>query len=168
MEAQDGGPSLKHVPSDVNITTDDLDAIIEDNISRALPLILDSTSIDIGFDASCLVGLDDTLLESPFAAFTDLCWSSVEDPPPPAFCSRRPLPVRPQPIEVPELTLPPESRSSCETDPESEECKTVDDVYYVPAIRRNARLRNMRAFDAPPAYVSVSSSLIRCRSISPP
>ncbi|KAF8627760.1 hypothetical protein AX17_006125 [Amanita inopinata Kibby_2008] len=54
--------------------------------------VLDSTTLEVGFDPTCLQGLTQELLYSPFDAFAESCWATVspdfEDPPlydPPSY-----------------------------------------------------------------------------------
>lgn len=44
-------------------------------------LILDQTTLNIGFDIECLDGLDNTLLLSPNDAFAALCWDTIPQTP---------------------------------------------------------------------------------------
>ncbi|CAA7260393.1 unnamed protein product [Cyclocybe aegerita] len=45
--------------------------------SLKIPLssILDPTTLEVGFDASCFDGMDDLLISSPLDAYAELCWS---------------------------------------------------------------------------------------------
>ncbi|KAJ3559611.1 hypothetical protein NP233_g11223 [Leucocoprinus birnbaumii] len=71
-------------------------------------LIIDQTTLDVGFDFECLDGLDDMLLLSPVDAFEAVCWdTAIQLPPQPRS---RPLPKplakplqKPRPRPLPNL-----------------------------------------------------------------
>ncbi len=65
-------PRSQTVPVDVR-RADSVSSLAEAEVSW--DLVLDRTTLDVGFDIECLDGLDDMLLLSPFDAFTTECWA---------------------------------------------------------------------------------------------
>ncbi|KAG6920044.1 hypothetical protein DXG01_010112 [Tephrocybe rancida] len=47
---------------------------------------LDRTTLDVGFDHTCLEGLDDLLLHSPTDAYAAICWAEAVDEPSRPLC----------------------------------------------------------------------------------
>jgi len=89
MNALPTSPRAQSIPSDIlkaddtdtgDIDTDtaDTDTVFEANPS--LSLVLDPTTLEVGFDQSCFDGLDDLLLHHPFEAFTEACWLDAVGP----------------------------------------------------------------------------------------
>lgn len=71
---------MQKIPTDVHSDVHskrehDVDTVLE--IPQSLSLILDPTSLDFGFDQSCLEGLDDLLAYSPTEAFEEACWTET-------------------------------------------------------------------------------------------
>ncbi|RXW23170.1 hypothetical protein EST38_g2712 [Candolleomyces aberdarensis] len=143
------------VPSDVSRTEESIESPVESKMFDP-SVILDPTSIEFGFQHSCLGGLDDKVLYSPRAAFAALCWegatiiSQDEGHDDSALCR--------DPFSMLDLDEEPSSpSSSCEhhirvpisasllwsddSDSDSDECRTYHDDYTpVATIHDNATI----------------------------
>lgn len=91
-------PRSQTVPVDVH-RGDNASSLAEVDVSW--DLVLDRTTLDVGFDVECLDGLDDTLLLSPFDAFTADCWDAAIQPPPKPLSKPRPKALVVQKSTVP-------------------------------------------------------------------
>ncbi|KAF8802643.1 hypothetical protein BYT27DRAFT_7341300 [Phlegmacium glaucopus] len=97
-----------------DIDTADIDTILEPNSS--LSLILDPTTLEVGFDQSCFDSLDDLLLHHPFEAFTEACWLDAVGPSSPTSTPTR-FPNKPtgrRKLPSPPVTNP--SSEKCDPD----------------------------------------------------
>ncbi|KAF9523867.1 hypothetical protein CPB83DRAFT_651833 [Crepidotus variabilis] len=71
------------IPSDVTEEDEtDISTVDERRTSASLSQIFDPTTLAIGFDISCLDGLDDRLIYTPKESFVDWCWSECVGTPP--------------------------------------------------------------------------------------
>lgn len=50
------------------------DTYIVHQVDSSLSLIIDPTTLQVGFDQSCFDGLDELLIYDPLEAFTEACW----------------------------------------------------------------------------------------------
>ncbi|KDR75474.1 hypothetical protein GALMADRAFT_268062 [Galerina marginata CBS 339.88] len=112
-------------PSDVSKPSDS-DTVME--VSISLSAVFDPTTLDFGFDPSCLNGLDDTLIYSPLSAFSDACWADMTGHSHSEHASTSTsIPLRGgsrrRRARSPLVT----SSSSDESDTDSDECKTFDE-----------------------------------------
>lgn len=81
-----------------------------------LSSILDPTTLEIGFDWSCLEGLDDFLIHDPLEAFSEACWSEAIEQNEPAPSTRIATPTRllHKPAGPRKLPSPPVARQIAE------------------------------------------------------
>lgn len=144
------------VPSDVSRAEESIESPVESRMFDP-SVILDPTSIEFGFQYSCLRGVDDKVLYSPHAAFAAVCWegatisSQDEEHDGSALC-RDPFSM----LDLDEEPLTPSSGnehhirvpisasllwSDDDSDSDSDECRTYHDDYTpVATIRDNATI----------------------------
>jgi hypothetical protein len=129
---------VQKIPTDVHSDVHSkkepaVDAVLE--IPQALSLILDPTSLDFGFDQSCLEGLDDLIAYSPTEAFEEALWAEttyhnsnrISTPTPFPHSSPKKTGGRRRRTRSPLIA----SSSSDESDTDSDDCMTFkeDDVH---------------------------------------
>ncbi|KAF8161487.1 hypothetical protein B0H34DRAFT_381656 [Crassisporium funariophilum] len=96
MDAQSASPAspcVINIPSDVPAVphAPDTDTVIQSNFD--LSSMFDPTTIGVGFDESCLNGLDDLLIHSPMDAFAEACWTeAIGSPSRRSVCASTPTP----------------------------------------------------------------------------
>ncbi|KAJ2918274.1 hypothetical protein MD484_g2142, partial [Candolleomyces efflorescens] len=146
------------VPSDVSRAEESIESPVESRMFDP-SVILDPTSIEFGFQYSCLRGVDDKVLYSPQAAFAAVCWEGAtissqdeEQPDGSALC-RDPFSM----LDLDEEPLTPSSSgyehhirvpisasllwSDDDSDSDSDECRTYHDDYTpVATIHDNATI----------------------------
>ncbi|GLB37341.1 hypothetical protein LshimejAT787_0403920 [Lyophyllum shimeji] len=132
-ETIDGPELYAHsIASDI-LKFDDLE-IVPDTPSM-FPAVLDRTTLDVGFDYSCLDGLEHQLLFFPADAFAAMCWrEAVEDPSGPAPDHS----LLSMPSMMGEHWLDRSSTPSDESETDTEECRTFSDDAIAPFIMRSS------------------------------
>jgi hypothetical protein len=65
-------PCIQSVPTDISRPV-----VNGEDAASLLSTCFDPTTLDIGFDYTCLDGLDDMLLHSPMEAFAEACWEDA-------------------------------------------------------------------------------------------
>jgi len=113
-------PHPRHFPRDVTIS--DAGETTWDERPIAIDVI-DSTSLGISFDRSCLDSLEDRLLLHPFEAFADICWNNaVYDEPDRAATPTAATPTTPVQINTGLYT----ARRHSEDESEDDSCSDED------------------------------------------
>lgn len=72
INAQMYSPCIQSVPTDICRPV-----VNGEDAASLLSMCFDPTTLDIGFDYTCLDGLDDILLHSPMEAFAEACWEDA-------------------------------------------------------------------------------------------
>ena len=65
-------PCIQSVPTDISRPV-----VNGEDAASLLSTCFDPTTLDIGFDYTCLDGLDDLLLHNPMEAFAEACWEDA-------------------------------------------------------------------------------------------
>jgi len=65
-------PCIQSVPTDIPRPV-----VNGEDAASLLSMCFDPTTLDIGFDYTCLDGLDDMLLHNPMEAFAEACWEDA-------------------------------------------------------------------------------------------
>lgn len=111
----------------------DIDTVNETTVHSLseLALVLDPTSLEFGFDRSCLDGLDDCLAYSPVEAFKETCWTQCTHSRPVrdtvAKSPRRSSTPRPKRRAEPRSPLAASGASDDDSDTDSDDTTTLTD-----------------------------------------
>jgi hypothetical protein len=144
---------------------------------------LDPTTRAVGFDYSCLEGLDDLVVYSPRNAFSELCWDEAvrarvdQNTERPYHNSPFPLPPRER-VRRHHMLRSPLASSDSESESDSDDCKTYqgeDDDYNPPVVGSGdmAVLHTLGGFssynlpDGRDQYFNVDDQLTSFMSIEP-
>ncbi|KAF8959953.1 hypothetical protein BDZ97DRAFT_1366668 [Flammula alnicola] len=158
MDTQPASPCSQKFPSDVSKREPDVETV--DTVLGAtlcLSLIFDPTSLDFGFDHSCLEGLDDLLVYSPTEAFEESCWTEATHSHSDRMSTAVPFPFPPSSkksmrrrrTRSPLVT----SSSSDDSDTDSDECMTFKEDAHLD-ILNDAVSSGMNPVGEFPSYVS--------------
>ncbi|KAG6866687.1 hypothetical protein C0991_000797 [Blastosporella zonata] len=92
-----------------------------DNLDSTISAVLDRTTMEVGFDLSCLEGLDDQLLSFPINAYAAICWAEAVHEP--VGLLRGHFPDRLPPTNEQDEPL---GSLTDDSDSDTDECRTVN------------------------------------------
>lgn len=137
------------VDTDADTDTEDegdSSTLLETNLS--LSLILDPTTLEVGFDQSCFDGLDDLVIHHPFESFTESCWLDIAGPSSPSIRPTTPTQLLNRPAgrrKLPPTPITPLTPTKCDVD--------VDDcLTYYRGERTSTPIEIDVTSNSPPLY----------------
>ncbi|KAG6861695.1 hypothetical protein C0995_013264 [Termitomyces sp. Mi166 len=102
-------------------------------ITWSIVAALDPTTLEVGFDHSCLEGLDEQLLKFPTDAYAAICWAEAVNKP---ESSSRGLFLGGSPANDGENSDEPSDGLSDESDSDTDECRTINGYGLSPPIEK--------------------------------